>query len=90
VSPIEVRDEGDIRWIGLNRPDKRNAIDQATTVAFAAAPADARKQPCQARRLCERRAARKDHPAFTHGVGSPSVSRQRAALLFGTSRRIRR
>jgi hypothetical protein len=53
VSPIEVRDEGDIRWIGLNRPDKRNAIDQATTVAFSAALADARKQPCQARRLCE-------------------------------------
>jgi enoyl-CoA hydratase/carnithine racemase len=46
VSPIEVRDEGDIRWIGLNRPDKRNAIDQATTEAFAAALADARKQPC--------------------------------------------
>lgn len=46
MSPIEVRDEGDIRWIGLNRPDKRNAIDQATTEAFAAALADARKQPC--------------------------------------------
>ena len=24
MSLIEVRDEGDIRWIGLNRPDKRN------------------------------------------------------------------
>jgi enoyl-CoA hydratase len=46
VSLIEVRDEGDIRWIGLNRPDKRNAIDQATTEAFSSALDDARKQPC--------------------------------------------
>ena len=29
MSTIEVRDEGHVRWIGLNRPDKRNAIDQA-------------------------------------------------------------
>ena len=35
-----------VRWIGLNRPDKRNAIDQATSDAFAAALDDARKQPC--------------------------------------------
>jgi len=46
MSPIEVRDEGVIRWIGLNRPDKRNAIDQATTNAFSAALDDARGQPC--------------------------------------------
>src|SRR5690348_7055538 len=46
VSPIEVRDEGAIRWIGLNRPDKRNAIDQATSDAFSAALDDARKEPC--------------------------------------------
>jgi enoyl-CoA hydratase/carnithine racemase len=46
VSLIEVRDQGTIRWIGLNRPDKRNAIDQATSEAFAAALDDARKQPC--------------------------------------------
>ena len=46
MSPVEVRDEGTIRWIGLNRPDKRNAIDQATSDAFAAALDDARKQPC--------------------------------------------
>ena len=38
MSPIEVRDEGTIRWIGLNRPDKRNAIDLAMSRAFAAAP----------------------------------------------------
>jgi enoyl-CoA hydratase len=46
MSPIEVRDEGDARWIGLNRPDKRNAIDQAMAEAFSAALDDARKQPC--------------------------------------------
>jgi enoyl-CoA hydratase/carnithine racemase len=45
VSLIEVRDEGPIRWIGLNRPDKRNAIDHATTDAFSAALDDAREQP---------------------------------------------
>ena len=46
MSLIEVRDEGDIRWIGLNRPDKRNAIDQATSNAFGAALDDARTRPC--------------------------------------------
>ena len=46
MSPVIVRDEGQVRWIGLNRPDKRNAIDQATSDAFAAALDDARKQPC--------------------------------------------
>lgn len=46
MSLIEVRDEGDIRWIGLNRPDKRNAIDQATSNAFSAALDDARTRPC--------------------------------------------
>jgi len=46
MSPVIVRDEGQVRWIGLNRPDKRNAIDQATSDAFAAALDNARKQPC--------------------------------------------
>jgi enoyl-CoA hydratase len=46
MSLIEVRDEGAIRWIGLNRPDKRNAIDLAMSEAFTAALDDARKQPC--------------------------------------------
>jgi enoyl-CoA hydratase/carnithine racemase len=46
MSPVVVRDEGTIRWIGLNRPDKRNAIDHATTDAFSAALDDAREQPC--------------------------------------------
>ena len=45
MSLIEVRDEGSIRWICLNRPDKRNAIDQATSDAFSAALDDARKEP---------------------------------------------
>lgn len=46
MSPVVVRDEGTIRWIGLNRPDKRNAIDEATADAFSAALDDARKHPC--------------------------------------------
>jgi len=46
MSPIEVRHEDPIRWIGMNRPDKRNAIDQAMADAFSAALDDARKQPC--------------------------------------------
>jgi enoyl-CoA hydratase/carnithine racemase len=46
VSPIEVRDEGVIRWIGLNRPEKRNAIDHATSDAFSAALDEARRDPC--------------------------------------------
>jgi enoyl-CoA hydratase/carnithine racemase len=46
VSLVEVRDEGAVRWIGLNRPDKRNAIDQAMADELAAAFDDARGQPC--------------------------------------------
>jgi enoyl-CoA hydratase len=46
MSVIEVRDEDGVRWIGLNRPDKRNAIDQAMADAFSAALDDARKHPC--------------------------------------------
>jgi enoyl-CoA hydratase len=46
MSPIDVRDEGHLRWIGLNRPDKRNAIDQAMVDALSAALDDARRQPC--------------------------------------------
>lgn len=46
MSLIEVRDEGAIRWLGLNRPAKRNAIDQATADALSAALDDARLQPC--------------------------------------------
>jgi enoyl-CoA hydratase/carnithine racemase len=46
VSLIEVRDEGTVRWIGLNRPDKRNAIDQAMTNELSAVLDDSRRQPC--------------------------------------------
>ena len=46
MSTIEVRDEGHVRWIGLNRPDKRNAIDQAMAEELTAALDDARRQPC--------------------------------------------
>ena len=46
MSTIEVRDEGHVRWIGLNRPDKRNAIDQAMSDELGAALDDARRQPC--------------------------------------------
>ena len=43
---ITVRDEGRVRWIGLARPGKRNAIDQAMADELAAALDDARRQPC--------------------------------------------
>jgi enoyl-CoA hydratase len=46
MSLIDVRDEGAIRWVGLSRPDKRNAIDLAMAEAFAVALDDARRQPC--------------------------------------------
>jgi enoyl-CoA hydratase len=46
MSSIVVRDESPLRWIGLNRPDKRNAIDQAMVDALASALDSARKQPC--------------------------------------------
>ena len=42
MSIIEVRDEGHVRWIGLNRPDKRNAIDQVMSEDFGAGLVDAR------------------------------------------------
>jgi enoyl-CoA hydratase/carnithine racemase len=45
VSLIEVRDEGTVRWIGLNRPDKRNAIDQAMSDELSAVLDDSRRQP---------------------------------------------
>ena len=46
MSLVEVRDAGPVRWIGLNRPDKRNAIDQAMSAELTAALDDARQQPC--------------------------------------------
>jgi enoyl-CoA hydratase len=46
MSSIEVREEGHLRWIGLNRPGKRNAIDQVMVTELSSALDDARKQPC--------------------------------------------
>jgi enoyl-CoA hydratase len=46
VTSVEVRDEGHLRWIGLNRPEKRNAIDKAMADELSAAFVDAREQPC--------------------------------------------
>jgi enoyl-CoA hydratase len=46
VTSVVVRPEGHLRWIGLNRPDKRNAIDQTMADSLSAALADANKQPC--------------------------------------------
>ncbi len=46
MTSVEVRDEGHLRWIGLHRPGKRNAIDQTMVTELSAALDDARKQPC--------------------------------------------
>jgi enoyl-CoA hydratase len=46
MSHIEVRDQGQIRWIALDRPEKRNAIDRAMADSLGAALDEARKQPC--------------------------------------------
>jgi len=46
MGPIEVRDEGHLRWVGLHRPGKRNAIDQAMVNALSSALDDARERPC--------------------------------------------
>jgi enoyl-CoA hydratase len=43
---VTVRDEGRIRWIGLDRPGKHNAIDQAMADDLTAALEEARRQPC--------------------------------------------
>jgi enoyl-CoA hydratase/carnithine racemase len=46
MTRITVYDEGEVRWIGLNRPEKRNAIDTATADELIAALDQARKTPC--------------------------------------------
>src|SRR6266700_4173648 len=46
MTRITVRDEGEVRWIGLNRQEKRNAIDMATADELIAALDQARKTPC--------------------------------------------
>lgn len=46
MSLVEIRSDGPLRWIGLNRPDKRNALDRAMVDEFAAALREARSTPC--------------------------------------------
>jgi enoyl-CoA hydratase/carnithine racemase len=46
MTRITVRDEDKVRWVGLNRPEKRNAIDMATADELIAALDQARKTPC--------------------------------------------
>ena len=46
MTRITVRDEGEVRWVGLNRPAKRNAIDMAAADELIAALDQARKTPC--------------------------------------------
>jgi enoyl-CoA hydratase/carnithine racemase len=46
MTRITVRDEDKVRWVGLNRPEKRNAIDMATADGLIAALDQARKTPC--------------------------------------------
>jgi enoyl-CoA hydratase len=43
---VSVRDEGTVRWLGLNRPEKKNALNHALADALSAALDDARTQPC--------------------------------------------
>jgi enoyl-CoA hydratase len=45
MSNIVVRQEGELWWIGLNRPDRRNAHDEATVAEFDAVLAQARRAP---------------------------------------------
>ncbi len=46
MSRVVLRREGELWWVGLNRPDKRNALDQATVTELEAVLAEARRQPC--------------------------------------------
>ena len=43
---IRVRREDHVWWIGLDRPAKRNALDQALVDEFDAVLAEARRRPC--------------------------------------------
>jgi enoyl-CoA hydratase len=42
---VEVRRDGALWWIGLNRPEKHNALDQAMVEEIDAVLAEARRQP---------------------------------------------
>lgn len=45
MSSIVVRREGDLWWIGLNRPDRRNAHDEAMVAEMDAVLTEARRTP---------------------------------------------
>ena len=46
MSTVQVRRSDPVRWIGLDRPDKRNALDQAMVDEIDAVLAEARRDPC--------------------------------------------
>jgi enoyl-CoA hydratase len=46
MSSTQVRRDGDVWWLGLDRPDKRNALDLATVEEIDTTLAMARRQPC--------------------------------------------
>ena len=45
MSSVVVRREGELWWVGLNRPDRRNAHDEAMVAEFDAVLAEARRTP---------------------------------------------
>jgi enoyl-CoA hydratase len=45
VSSVVVRREGELWWVGLNRPDRRNAHDEAMVTEFDAVLDEARRTP---------------------------------------------
>jgi enoyl-CoA hydratase/carnithine racemase len=45
VSSVVVRREGELWWVGLNRPDRRNAHDEAMVTEFDAVLEQARRTP---------------------------------------------
>ena len=45
MSSVVVRKEGELWWVGLNRPDRRNAHDEAMVAELEAVMADARRTP---------------------------------------------
>ena len=45
MNSVVVRKEGELWWVGLNRPDRRNAHDEAMVAELEAVMADARRTP---------------------------------------------
>jgi enoyl-CoA hydratase len=46
MSSIVVRRDGELWWIGLNRPDRRNSHDEAMVAEFDEVLGEARRTPC--------------------------------------------